>query len=90
MVTVMRRRKTKKRWGVGEAMCWEGVKVKEVEGQGGEGSNETKKETKQKNYRRPLPSRSGLVKTFYVNRGVVGSKKFMQSTNHTLIKVMQE
>lgn len=49
-----------------------------------------KKETKQKNYRRPLPSRSGLVKTFYVNRGVVGSKKFMQSTNHTLIKVMQE
>lgn len=90
MVTVMRRRKTKKRWGVGEAMCWGGVKVKEVEGQGGEGSNKNKKGNKTKKLYKTFPSRSGLVKTFYVNRGVVGSKKFMQSTNHTLIKVMQE
>lgn len=33
---------------MGEAMCWEGVKVKEVEGQGGEGSNKTKKGNKTK------------------------------------------
>lgn len=88
MVTVMRRRKTK-RGGVSVRQCvGEGVKV---EGQGGELSNKTKKRKQnKKNYRRPLPSRSGLVKTFYVNRGVVGSKQFLQSTNHTLLKVMQE
>lgn len=40
---VMRRRKTKKRWGVGEAMRWEGGGgVEEMEGQGGEGSNNKK------------------------------------------------
>lgn len=45
MVTVMRRRKTK-RGGVSVRQCvGEGVKV---EGQGGEESNKTKKETKQK------------------------------------------
>lgn len=62
MVTVMRRRKTKKRWGVGEAMCWGGVKVKEVEGQGGEGSNKTKKETKQKIIEDLSQAEAGLLR----------------------------
>lgn len=55
------------------------VEEEEEEGQRGEGSSKTKKkERKQKNYR-PIPSRSGLVKTFYINRGVVGSKNLCKA-----------
>lgn len=47
--------------------------------------NKTKKQ-KQKNYRRHLPSRSRLVKTNYVNRGVKGSKNLCEAQINTLIK----
>lgn len=65
---------------------------------GGEGRGRTrrrgvnenkKKETKQKNYRRHLPSRSRLVKKNYVNRSR-GKQKFMRSTDQHTNKVMQE
>lgn len=59
------------------------VRGEEVEGQRGEGvESKKKKERKQKNYR-PIPSRSGLVKTFYINRGVVGSKIYAKHKSHT-------
>lgn len=59
---VMRRRKTKKRWGVGEAMCWEGVRVEEVEGQRGEESSKTKKERKQKIIEGLSQAEAGLLR----------------------------
>lgn len=46
------------------------------------GSSKRKKGKKTKNYR-PIPSRSGLVKTFYINRGVVGSKIYAKHKSHT-------
>lgn len=45
-----------------------------------------KKEKKNKNYRRHLPSRSRLVKTNYVNRGVEGSKNLCEAQIDTLVK----
>lgn len=58
-----------------------------VEGQGGGGVNEKNKRNKNKrNYRRHLPSRSRLVKTYYVNKGVEGSKNLCKAQINTLIK----
>lgn len=45
-----------------------------------------KKQKQTKNYRRNLPSRSRLVKTNYVNRGVEGSKNLCEAQINTLIK----
>lgn len=50
------------------------------------GVNEKKRNKNKKNYRRHLPSRSRLVKTNYVNRGVEGSKNLCEAQINTLIK----
>lgn len=52
----------------------------------GEGGWIKKKEKKKKNYRRHLPSRSRLVRTNYVNRGVEGSKNLCEAQIDTLVK----
>lgn len=56
------RRKTKKRWGVGEAMCQVGVRGEEVEGQRGEESSKTKKERKQKIIEDLSQAEAGLLR----------------------------
>lgn len=74
-------------WGWGNVVG-EGVRVKVWrEGQGGGGEwMKKKKKQKQKNYRRHLSSRSRLVKTNYVNRGVEGSKNLCEAQINTLTK----
>lgn len=71
-----------------DVMWWEWGEGRGVEGQEGGGSEWEKKEKKQKqkNYRRHIPSRSGLVKTHYVNRGVEESKNLCKAQINTLIK----
>lgn len=59
---VMRRRKTKKRWGVGEAMCWEGVRVEEVEGQRGEEWSKTKRKENKKIIEDLSQAEAGLLR----------------------------
>lgn len=59
---------------------WRDKKEGEVNGK------KKRKETKTKNYRRHIPSRSGLVKTHYVNRGVEESKNLCKAQINTLIK----
>lgn len=64
--------------GVGEEMWWVGCVWKNKE----EGSDWKKK--RKKNYRSHIPSRSGLVKTYYVNRGVEGSKSLCKADQNTI------
>lgn len=54
--------------------------------EGGVNGKKKEKKQKQKNYRRHIPSRSGLVKTHYVNRGVEESKNLCKAQINTLIK----
>lgn len=65
----------------GQRWIWWRKEWKRQQGRGGEWMK--KKETK--NYRRHLPSRSRLVKTNYVNKGVKGSKNYEAQIN-TLLK----
>lgn len=76
-------------WRVRERQCgWRGwgQKCGRTMRGVGEGGWIKKKEKKNKNYRRHLPSRSRLVKTNYVNRGVEGSKNLCEAQIDTLVK----
>lgn len=70
------------RWGEGSEVNLVKERVEKATRKRG-GVNK-KKETK--NYRRHLPSRSRLVKTNYVNKGVKGSKTLSEAQINTLIK----
>lgn len=64
--------------GVGEEMWWVGGVCGRTRRRG------VIEKKGKKNYRSHIPSRSGLVKTYYVNRGVEGSKSLCKADQNTI------